>query len=340
MCRAKQWSPPRIVHFLLPILPCVFFAPHTALCQDSAAEGTVLRGDKAEISVTVRDSSGEPISAPASVKIFKGGMPTDQQEASRGRAFFILRSLGDYTVIVSATGYKSAQREVSIPVGVKAEVDIYLQKESATGDNTGIPGRPLLAPKAKEALDKGLQALSANKPKDAEKYVGEAAKLAPGHPDVLFVQGVLYLSLHNWAQAQDVLEKASQMEPSNARVLGALGMALTDQGKYDQAIAPLEKSLQLEAGGWETHWALAKAYYHREQYDLALKTSQLALTQSNGKAPQIELLVAQSLTAVGRYDDAAQTLRTFLKNHGDRPEAGTARRWLEGLANNGKIRRE
>jgi tetratricopeptide (TPR) repeat protein len=117
-------------------------------------------------------------------------------------------------------------------------------------------------------------------------------------------------------------------------------MALTDQGKYDQAIAPLEKSLQLEASGWETHWALAKAYYHREQYDLALKTSQLALTESNGKAPQIELLVAQSLTAVGRYDDAAQTLRTFLKNHGDRPEAGTARRWLEGLANNGKIQRE
>lgn len=340
MCRAKQCPPLRVVLFLLPVLPCVFFAPHLALCQDSGSEGTLLRGDKAEISVTVRDSSGEPISVPASVRVFKGGMPTDQKEASHGRAFFILRSLGDYTLIVSATGYKSAQKEVLIPVGVKAEVDVYLQKESGPGDNTGTPGRPLLAPKAKEALDRGLQALSVNKPKEAEKYVSEAAKLAPGHPDVLFVQGVLYLSLHNWAQAQDVLEKASQMEPSNARVLGALGMALTDQGKYYQAIAPLEKSLQLEAGGWETHWALAKAYYHRGQYDLALKTSQLALTESNGKAPQIELLVAQSLTAVGRYDDAAQTLRTFLNNHGDRPEAETARRWLEGLANNGKIRRE
>jgi tetratricopeptide (TPR) repeat protein len=116
-------------------------------------------------------------------------------------------------------------------------------------------------------------------------------------------------------------------------------MALTDQGKYEAAIAPLEKSLQLEAaGGWETHWALGKAYYYRQRYDQALKTSQLALTESNGKAPQIELLVAQSLTAVGRYDDAAQTLREFLKSHGDSPEAATARRWLEGLAKNGKIR--
>jgi len=340
MGHAKQCPLLRVVYFLLPVLPYVLFTPHLALCQDSGSEGTLLRGDKAEISVTVRDSSGEAISVPASVKIFKEGMPTDQKEASHGRAFFILRSLGDYTVAVNATGYKPAQKDVSVPVGVRAEVDIYLEKESSPGDNTGIPGRPLLAPKAKEALDKGLQALTANKAKEAEEYIDQAAKLAPGHPDVLYVQGVLYLSLHNWAQAQGVLEKASQLEPSNARVLAALGMALTDQGKYDQAIAPLEKSLQLEAGGWETHWALAKAYYHREQYDLALKTSQLALTESNGKAPQIELLVAQSLTAVGRYDDAAQTLRAFLKNHGDRPEAGTARRWLEGLANNGKIRRE
>jgi len=201
------------MYFLFPVLSYVLFSPHLALCQDSGSEGTLLRGDKAEISVTVRDSSGEAISVPATVKIFKEGMPTDQKEASHGRAFFILRSLGDYTVAVNATGYKPAQKEVSVPVAVKAEVDVYLQKESAFGGNTGIPGRPLLAPKAKEALDKGLQALGDNKPKEAEKFVEEAAKLAPGHPDVLYVQGVLYLSLHNWAQAQGVLEKASQLEP-------------------------------------------------------------------------------------------------------------------------------
>jgi TolA-binding protein len=95
----------------------------------------------------------------------------------------------------------------------------------------------------------------------------------------------------------------------------------------------------LGAGGWETHWALGKAYYYHEQYDQALKTSQLALTESDGKAPQIELLVAQSLTAVGRYDDAAQALRDFIKNHSDRPEAATAQRWLDGLVKNGKVSR-
>jgi Tfp pilus assembly protein PilF len=331
-------KPLQIARFPLLLFSCLLLSPRPLFSQDSGSEGTLLRGDKAEISVTVHDGSGEAISIPASVRIFKEGMPTDQKEASHGRAFFILHSLGDYTVVVEANGYKPAQKDVSVPVGVKAEVDIYLQRLPSSNETAGVPGKPLLAPKARESLDKGLQALGANKLSEAEKYVAEAMKLAPGHPDVLFVQGVLFLSQRNWTQAQSVLEKAAQMDPSNARIFSALGMALTDQGKYEEAIIPLEKSLQLDVGGWETHWALGKAYYYRRQYEQALKTSQLALTESNGKAPQIELLVAQSLTAVGRYDDAAQTLREFLKRHGDSPEAPTARRWLDGLTKNGKTR--
>jgi tetratricopeptide (TPR) repeat protein len=328
----------RMVRYLLPIVPCFFLWLPSALGQDSGNEKLIPRGDRAELSVTVRDSSGEPISAPAIVKLYHDGVPTDQSPASHGRAFFVFRTLGTYTLVVDANGYKAAEKEVIVPVAMKFEVDVYLQREPSSNETSGVPGKPLLAPKVKEALDKGLQALSENKLKEAEKHVEEAAKLAPGHPDVLFVQGVLYLSLRNWAQAQSVLEKAAQMDPGNARIFSALGMALTDQGKYEEAVIPLEKSLQLESGGWETHWALGKAYYYRKQYDQALKTSQLALTESNGKAPQIQLLVAQSLTAVGRYDDAAQALRDFLKSHGDRPEASTARRWLDGLSKNGKIR--
>jgi hypothetical protein len=66
--------------------------------------------------------------------------------------------------------------------------------------------------------------------------------------------------------------------------------------------------------------------------------SQEALACSHGKDPQIQLLVAQSLTAVARYDDAAEALRGFLRDHSDRREADTACRWLDRLAASGKIR--
>jgi tetratricopeptide (TPR) repeat protein len=313
----------------------------SARCQDSSNETNMSRGNRPELSVTVRDSSGTEISVPAMVKIYRDGAFSDQGPARKGRAFFILNGLGEYTVAVSAPGYEAGQKEVSIPVAVKSEVEIVLKRLPNSNETSGIPGKPVLAPKAQEAFDKGLRALGADKLNDADKYVGQAMKLAPGHPDVLYLQGVLDLKRRNFADAQSALEKATQVDPTHASAFAALGMAFSDQGRYDAAIPPLEQSLKLDPhSGYETHWTLAKAYYHQGQYDAAAKESQLALTLSNGKAPEIGLLVAQSLTAAGKYEDAGQALREFIKNHGDRPEAATARRWLERLTADGKLAKQ
>ena len=336
--RARGYACACAPRILLPAMFCVVFAL-PAWCQDSGSEANEFHGRGAEITVTVHDASGEPISTPAIVKLYRDGtIPSRQGETSRGSAVLVVNNLGEFTVIVEAAGYENAQKELSVQVTGRTQVDVYLRRISAAGSTAGVPGRPVLAPKAMQALEKGLQALSADKMKEAEKYVGEAMRLAPGHPDVLYVQGVLSLKQRNWEQAQSTLEKAIQIDPNHARAFAALGMALCDDGKCDAAIAPLEKSLQLDAvGTWETRWTLAKAYYQDTRYDQALKMSQQALAESNGKSPEIGLLVAQSLTAVGRYEDAAQMLREFLKHHGDQRDAPTARRWLERLTASGKI---
>jgi Flp pilus assembly protein TadD len=313
--------------------------PASALAQDSSAETNMFRGDRPEISVTVRDSGGAEIAAPATVRIYRSGVPTDSGTTRKGRVFFMLPSTGEYSVQVSATGYESGQRDISIPVALKAEVEFTLKRTAEHNETTGVPAGPVLAPKAKEAFEKGLQALGAGKIKDAQKYSGEAMDLAPGHPDVLYLQGVVDLNLRNFADAQDVLEKATQIDPTHARAQAALGMALSDQGKYEEAIPSLEKSLELNNGNpnWETQYALAQAYYKLEKYPEAAKTAQAALSSSNGKAPEIELLVAQSQVATGKYDEAAAALRDYEKNHGDRPDAAKAKRWLDRLVADGKV---
>ena len=327
-CHAARFLRLLAVAFLLSLF-CVY-------AQDSSSDTQALRTDRPTISLTVRNSAGETITTAGTVKLLHDGILAGSAGLSHGRAFFSSLPFGDYTLVVEATGYKSTQRDVNLSVAMRYEVDANLQKEGVdSGD--AASAKPLLAPKAKDALDKALKALSSNKLSEAQEHLDEAVRLAPNHPDVLYAQGVLYIQQKNWAQAQSVLEKASQMDPTNGRAFSALGMAFVDDGKYDSAIAPLEKSVQLNSGTWETHWALGRAYYHQQQYDQALTTSQLAWTESKGKAPQIELLVAQTLTAVGKYEDAAQALRDFLKHYSDRPEAATARRWLDGLASNGKI---
>jgi Tfp pilus assembly protein PilF len=336
--RAQRFACLDFVRLLFLIIPYIAFVL-PARAQDNGSQVTEYHGKGAEITVTVHDSSGEPISSSALVKLYRDGTILSRQgQTSRGSALLVVNTIGEFSLVVEAPGYETVQKDVSIQASGRAQVDIYLRRLSGPGTTTIIPGSPLLAPKAKQALDKGLQALSEENTNNAEKYVAEAIHLAPAHPDVLYVQGLLFLKQRNWSQAQTALEKATQIDPNHARAFAALGMALCDQGKYDSAIEPLEKSLQLNsASTWETRWSLAKAYYHHERYDEALKMSQDAMAASNGKAPGIALLVAQSLTAVGRYEDAAQTLREFIKNYGDRREAQTARRWLEQMTTNGKI---
>jgi tetratricopeptide (TPR) repeat protein len=298
----------------------------------------VSRGDRAEISVTVRDSSGQPIRASANIKLYKNGMPIDQSSTSHGRAFFIPHSLGDFTISVEAAGFKSTQKDISLAVPIKAEIDIYLEQENAPNTSVGVPGKPVLAPKAKEAVVKALQDLGENKLDDAQKQMNQAMKLAPGHPEVLYVQGMVYMRRSNWPQAQAVLENSAQLEPNEPRVLTALGMALCNQKKYAEAIPPLEKSVKLQPSAtWETHWALGRSYYYTGQYEQALARAQQARTASPGANPQVDLLLAQCLTAVGRYEDSAQVLREFLKTNPNGPDAATAKRWLDGLVANGKI---
>ena len=311
----------------------------SSICQDSPDRGTNSFGSDAEITVTVRDRSRQVITVPTMVKIYKNGALQDQRSTSQGRAFFIMQGLGEFTVAVAAVGYKATQKEVSIAAAIPYQEDVYLEPDTTSGNGAGPPGRAVLAPKARKALDKGGQALAAGKLEEAQKFIAEAMKLAPSNPDVLYLQGMLYMQQSNWEQAQSTLEKADQMDPNQPRILAALGMNLVNERKFAEAIPLLEKSLHLQpASGWGTKWALGKAYYYHEQYDDALRMAEAAHADSHGSSAQAELLLAQCLTVVGRYEDSAQVLREFLKNNNDGPDATTARRWLERLATNGKIR--
>jgi tetratricopeptide (TPR) repeat protein len=322
------------------MLICVLFAPCPAFCQARTSDESDFRGNRAEVSVTLKDNSGQLIGVPATVKLYHMGALSGQAAASKGRAFFILSSLGDYTLSVEANGYKPVQKEISIRMAITDVEEIVLQREAGSNESIGNTGGPVLAPKAKEAFDKGLQALNDNKLDQAEKQLDEAAKLSPNHPDVLYLQGVLYLRRNQWEKAQSVLEKATQIDPKNAHALSALGMAFVDQGKFGLAIPPLEQSVQLDPVSWETHWTLARAMYRQEHYEGAVKESQLALNQSHGVEPGIELLLAQAQVATGKFDDSAETLRAFLKNHPNDKGAATARKWLDRLVADGKIRKQ
>ena len=325
-----------------PVFFCLFYLflafPAPSFCQDRASDQNGLRGNRAQIAITVKDGSSQLIGPLVTVKLYHLGALEGQMTTTKGRVVFILNRLGDYTIAADAVGYRSTQKEISVPVAVEAEEDIVLQRDSAP-EALGNAGRPLLAPKAKELLDKAFEALNENKLDQADKHVSEAANLAPNHPDVLYLQGVILLRRGQAEQAQAVLEKTTQIDPQNCRAFTALGMAFMNENKYDSATAPLQQSIQLDPSNGEAHWMLARVLYRQEKYDTCLREAQQALSQSHGSQPEIELLIAQSQTAVGKFEDSAETLRTFLRTHPNDKGAATARRWLDRLVADGKVRK-
>ena len=332
----------RTGRLIFPLVLSILFRAPPALCQDGVSEQKAISGNNATIVVNVRNSSGDPLPVSAVVKLYRNGsIPNGQTTSAQGRAIFLPQNLGDFSVVVEAPGYKPGRATVDVPIPVKVEVDVYLQPESDANGNSsvnGASGSPVLAPKAQKEVDAGVKALQENKLDDAQKHLDVAAALAPSHPDVLYLFGVLYVRRNDLPRAQEALTKATQIDPHHARALAALGTVLSNQSNYEAAIPTLEKALEVNPHSWETRWTLAKACYYQRLYDRALKESQSALAASEGRAPEIELLVAQALTSVGRYEDSAQTLRNFLQNHPDNPQVPVARRWLERLRQAGKIK--
>jgi tetratricopeptide (TPR) repeat protein len=273
------------------------------------------------------------------------GTPLGQIVASNGgQATFLNVQLGDYRVEVEASGYAKTSGEAQLPFLGEARVDIYLRPEPATDSTFALPlpsgSATVLAPKAKKEMDTGLESLQTGNLKEAQRHLEKASQLAPTNADVLYLLGTLYVQMKDLPRAEGVLERATGLDAEHARAHAALGIVLTNENKFDAAVAPLEKALDLNKQSWEARWALSRCNYHLRNFQAALENSRSALHDSSGKAPEIALVVAASLTAMGSYEESASLLREFLQQHADRPEAARARNWLEELRQRGKIKQD
>src|SRR5271154_307952 len=124
-------------------IACVLAGADSAKCQDSGSESKEFFGNGAEITVMVRDAEGQPISAPATVRLYReGSIPSGEGATSLGRLLFVVTSLGEFTVTVQLPGYQSAQKDVSVREPVRTQVDVYLRRERVGGSIVGVPGEP------------------------------------------------------------------------------------------------------------------------------------------------------------------------------------------------------
>ncbi len=284
--------------------------------------------------VRVRSTGGLMLQVPASVRIFSNFNTFQKTSGTidNAQAVFEGVPVGEYVVEVRAPGFAVANEEAALWLpNSTTYVYVDLRLESAPGNTAAPSGPPLLAPKAKKELEEVAAALRANDLKKARQHLDKVRKLAPGHPDVAYLEGILFLQQHDAAQARVFLERAVNIYPEHAAAQSALGTLLFQQNDCAAAMAALEKAVQLLPQSWEPHRILALCHLRAASLQKARAHTERAIETAGDRAPELRLLRARVFLAGKEFEKARQELAAFRSQNPAHPALAEADRLLAAL---------
>jgi tetratricopeptide (TPR) repeat protein len=293
---------------------------------------TLLQPKAGRLVIRVRTQNGAPLNGEAVVRIFSNitGLEKTVGVTSVGDAEIPSIPIGEYQLEVRAPGFRPFQDRVTVWTDESTNyAHIELVPESA--DSVTPAGPVLLAPKARREMEKALTALEKNDLKEARRRLDQLARMAPAHPDVNYLLGILHLKLAEAEAARAYLEKALRLQPSHVSAQLALSGLFYHQQEFAAAIPLLEGVLAANPQNWEARWMLASAYFQRHEYEAAREQLEQALPASGEPQPLLLLLLARTHLALGRQERARQQIERLLREHPQHAAAATARQLLETL---------
>lgn len=189
----------------------------------------------------------------------------------------------------------------------------------------GLPAAALgLARDAAAAIVEGRAA-------DADRLLGDALRLAPGHAELQRLHGVALNQLGRHADAVALLRGVAERRPHDGLVIANLGSALAQGGDLEAAEQAFRRASELDPCLLDPWLNLARALEMRGDVAGACAAYDAAVEV----APQrtaTRILRADALRTLGRLDEAEAELRALLDDAAAAPSA-----WI-GLFNLKAIR--
>ena len=115
-----------------------------------------------------------------------------------------------------------------------------------------------------------------------------------------------------FAEAIPRFEIAIQHEPDNAETQNSMGWALAVTGQLDEAMPHLERAVTAKPENPEYQLNLARILAAKSRFQEAIPHFEKAVQLSAGSEPTTLDLLAGAYSEVGRFTDAAQTVRRAL----------------------------
>lgn len=292
------------------------------------------QGGSVRLIVTVREEGGASFSGLATVTLQHLDSPALSTGTTMGgQAIFEGLGTGEYSIVVAAPGYQTANERVTFThASVDEQMTVTLKHESNGAASIAPGGPPTQSPKLQKELSKAVEALQANKLEDAQKHVDAAYHLAPGNPEVSYIRGLIADRKGDLAAAQASWEKTLSLDPKHSLALQALATILARRKDYAAAQAYLERAIQVDGNSWRAHELLSIVCFRQASYANAVGHAERSLELGKNLANGARLPLAESLIAQDRPEPAAEVLHAFLNANPPQAQAAIANRLLLKLS--------
>jgi cytochrome c-type biogenesis protein CcmH/NrfG len=279
---------------------------------------------QASIEGRVMGPDGKPVER-AIVRLTEEG---SYREAGRtftdgaGRFTFFITS-GNYVVEVDPVGHpnlaKSSQDVLVNPGWASGGGDSYRVNFFLKG--VGPAPRPAAlrfdqqvpAP-AKAEYDRSLTLLSASR-EEAFAALRKAIELFPDYYDALELLGTEYVKDNHLEPAHVVLSKAVAVNPKGERSFYGLGVIYYKAGQYDKAIEQFNKAMALLPDNANSVLYAGLAHTKAGHYADGENALKKAYSMGAKNVPDLHLALTQIYEKTGRFREAANQLKTLLKEN-------------------------
>jgi len=300
------------------------------------SNNAVWRAPSANVYVSVRESTGLPVTTNATVKLtcpLAGIDVSGPVQGQGAQVQFRNVAAGDCNIEVSAPGYRTSKDHTEVTQSMTSHnqyVFIYMHPESESAEAAARP--PAVPLGLIKEMDKAMQAMREKHDGDARKHLDKAAKIAPTNPDVAYLQGMMELDHHNLPVAEQFFQKAVNSSRAQERALLGLGYVQVQMNQAGAAAQTLEKSLQLNGASERAHLLLANAYAQLREYPKAQEHAQRAAAFNSENSAPARTLLAQILAAQGNREGARLEFEGVLREYPKSLSASVARDSLASLA--------
>src|ERR1700694_5313869 len=300
------------------------------------ANNATWRAPSANLYVSVRESTGFPVSTNVMVKLscpLAGIEVSGPAQGQGAQVQFHNVPMGDCNIEVQAQGYRTAKDRTEVTQSMTSHnqyVFIYMHSES---ESAAASARPAVVPLGLiKEMDMAMEAMQKKHEEDARKHLAKAAKISPTNPDVAYLRGMLELDHHDLPAAEQFFETAASSSRSQERVLLGLGYVQVQLNQAAAAVQTLEKALQMNTASERGHLLLANAYAQLREYPKAQEHAQRAAAFNSENAAAARTLLAQILAAQGNREGAKLEFEGVLREYPKAPSASVARDSLASLA--------